>query len=337
MTDPRILLGAMSGVVVLAGLVNGSSVPVGLEQARLSFYHWTFVLAFFVAVVLGLAVAPAVRRAIAGRRPAAIPVVAGLAVIAIAAPSLVNPALDRRTNTPAAAAAYLDPGVVDRLADGASAHAAELGDHPMLIARNVPAYLMYGDTLAFALVERGIDARFPLSSRLFVHPDRLVDRDRLDGGLVLVVDAEMPGDTPDGELVAQADLGTGLDVDAYGALVDAARSADELVLGPRLVAALSGDEQALATAVLAGVLDEPESSLLRPDVLAFLADHPRLEQPALEPGLAADLLASIEALGDEWSPGTATGLRLYLVDRDEMLDVATIGEIGPPGDGQAGG
>jgi hypothetical protein len=63
-------------------------------------------------------------------------------------------------------------------------------------------------------------------------------------------------------------------------------------------------------------------------MLAFLADHPILEQPALDPRLAARVLASIEALGDEWHPGTATRLRLYLVDREELLDVATIHEIG---------
>jgi hypothetical protein len=326
--DPRLAgLGAMVGVVAVAGLVNGSSVPVGLEQARLSFYHWAFALAFFVALVVGLALVPPVRRAVSGRRPAAL---AGLAVVAVAVPSLVNPALDRRTNTPEAAAAYLDPAVVDRLADGVVAHADDLGEHPLLIARNVPLYLMYRDTLSVALIERGIDVRFPLSSRFFVHDDHLVDRDELEGGLVLVVDDELAAEAPDGELVARADLSTGLDVEAYRALVDAARSADELDLGAELTADLTAAEQALATTVLTGVLDDPGPGLLRTDVLTFLAEHPALAQPALDPGLAADVLASLDALDDGWRPGTATGLRLYAVDRDEMLDVATVSEVGRP-------
>ena len=58
---PRALLGAMVGVVVLAGLVNGSSVPEGLEKLRLTFYHWAFPLGFMIVLVLGLAAVDAHR------------------------------------------------------------------------------------------------------------------------------------------------------------------------------------------------------------------------------------------------------------------------------------
>jgi hypothetical protein len=328
-TAPRLAsLGAMTGVVVTAGLVNGSSVPVGLEQARLSFYHWAWVLAFFVTLVIGLALAGWGRRAVVGRRLAATPALAGLGVAVVAVPSLLNPQLDRQTSTDAAAYAWLDRGVVEHLADAADDRRDRLGDHPLLISRDVPPYLMFGDTLAFALVERGIDVRFPLNARYFVHHRRLVDPDRIDGGLVLVVDDEMPTEAPAGELVAEADLGSGFDVASFRALVAAAESAGEVRLGPQVAGELSDDERTLATALLEEMLDEPGSVLLRPDMLAFLADHPILEQPALDPRLAARVLASIEALGDEWHPGTATRLRLYLVDREELLDVATIHEIG---------
>ncbi len=235
----RATLGPMAAVVAAAGLVNGSSVPVGLEQARLSFYHWTFVLAFFVALVIGLAVADLVAgrvRAATAGRPRAASGMAVLTVLLVAGPAVVNPHLDRRTNDLAAASAYLDADVIDRLADGAAAHADALGDHPVVLTRNSPPYVMYGPTLAFALVERVTDVRFPLTYRTFVHDRRLVDRDDLSGGLVLVVDDEMRTPVDDGELVADVDLGTGLAVDDYRALVATAEAADGVVLGDETAA-----------------------------------------------------------------------------------------------------
>jgi hypothetical protein len=329
-THPRrATLGAMVGVTALAGLVNGSSVPVGIEQGRLSFYHWAFALAFLVVLVLGLAVTDPVQRALDGRHPAAIPTAVGVAVCAIAAPTVANSLLDRTTDTAAAANAYIDPDVVDHLADGAHAQADRLGDHPLLIAREVPPFHMYADTLAFALVERGIDIRFPLGARHFVHEDRLVERDEVDGGLVLVVDDEMPGPTPaGGELVAEAALPTGLDLDAYRSLVEAVTSTDEVVLGATVEGRLSDDEQALATSALVAALDDSEAGMLRPDVVGFLADHPDLEQPALDGGQVDRLHRSLAGLDDDWRPGRTTGLRLYLVDREEMLRFATGSELG---------
>jgi len=330
----RATLGPMAAVVLVAGLVNGSSVPVGLEQARLSFYHWTFVLAFFVALVLGLAVAePAARlaRAAIAGRPHAASGIAVLTVLVVAAPAVVNPHLDRRTNDLVATSAYLDADVVDRLADAAAAHADALGDHPVVLTRNSPPYVMYGPTLAFALVEHGIDVRFPLTYRTFVHDSRLVDRHDLNGGLVLVVDDELRTPVDDGELVADADLGTGLAVDDYRALVAEAEAADGVVLADEMAAGLTDGERRAAEAFVDGMLDDPAKALLHPDVLTFLAGDPPLAAPALDADRAARLLASIEDAGGTWRPGTPTGLRLYLLDRDELLDAATTAEIGPSG------
>lgn len=67
-TDPRrASLGAAVVLVVAAGLVNGASVPRGLEQSRLTFYHWAFALAFLLALIAGLALASALART--GPRP----------------------------------------------------------------------------------------------------------------------------------------------------------------------------------------------------------------------------------------------------------------------------
>jgi hypothetical protein len=336
--DPRrATLGAMTAVVLAAGLYNGSSVPSGLEQGRLSFYHWTFVLAFFVALVISLAVAgPLVRvarPALAGRRHLTT-AVASLAVLAVAAPSVVNPHLDRTTNQPRTAGAPLDPGVVDQLVAAVSAHGEAIGPHPLVLTRNEPQFVMYGATLSFALVEHGVDVRFPLTDRFFVHDSRLADRDDLTSALLFVVDDEMASPTPPGELIAEIGLDAGLAVDDYRALVVAAEAADgEVVLGDELAAGLTDDERALTTSYLDRLLDDPEAGLLHPDLLDFLATNPALVSPALDPERAARVLASIEAQTTPWRPGTPTGIRLFLLDQDEALATATSAEIGRPGRG----
>jgi hypothetical protein len=333
----RASLGPMIAVVVAAGLVNGSSVPEGLEQGRITFYHWTWVLAFFVALVLGLAVTGWCRRVLAAARPAAVPALAALAVVAVAVPAVVSVRLDRRPNTTSAAYSSLGRDVIDELADAGADRAGQLGDHLVVVSREEPPFALFRETLAFALTERGVDVRMPLNARFFVHEQRLVDRDELDGGLVLVVDRALPSEAPDGgELIAHVALTSdspGIDVASYRALVEVAEPADRLRLGPAIARDLSDGEEAVLTAVLQGLVDRPADALLRPEVLAFLADNPPLVEPALDPALAGRLLASVEAAGDDWSPDDPTALRLFVVDRDEMLALGTRRELGRPVDG----
>jgi hypothetical protein len=333
----RASLGPMTALVLAAGLYNGASVPAGLEQARLSFYHWTFVLSFFVALVIGLAVADplvrAVRPALAGRRHLTT-AAAVIVVVAVAAPSVVNPHLDRSTNDARAAGAPLDPDAVDALVDAVDSQGEAIGPHPLVLIRNDPQFAMYGATLSFALVEHGVDVRFPLTDRFFVHDSRLVDRADLASGLVFVVDREVESPTPPGELIAEVDLESGLAVDDYRALVAAAEAADgEVVLGDELAASLADDERALIVSFLDRLLDAPDAVLLNPDLLAFLADNPPLASPALEPERAARVLASIEGRSTPWRPGTPTSIRAYLLGRDDILATATPGEIGRAGRG----
>jgi hypothetical protein len=331
----RASLGAMTALVLAAGLYNGASVPAGLEQARLSFYHWTFVLSFFVALVIGLAVVePLVRaaRPALARRRHMTTAVAAVVVLAVAAPSAVNPHLDRITNDPRTAGAPLDPDVVHELVDAVVARGDAIGPHPLVLTRNDPQFAMYAATLSFALVERGVDVRFSLADRFFVHDSRLVDRDDLTWALIFVVDREVESPTPPGELIAEVDLESGLAVDDYRALVAAAEAADgEVVLGDELAASLSDDERALAVSTLERLLDDPDAVLLNPDLLAFLADNPPLASPALDPERAARVLASIEGRSTPWRPGTPTSIRAYLLDRDEVLATASPAEIGRAG------
>jgi hypothetical protein len=330
--DPRrASLGSMLAVVVVAGLVNGASVPDGLEQTRLAFYHWAFALAFFVTLVLGLAVAVPVYRIAASWRPAARPALAALAVVVVALPGAINPGLDRRTNTARAAYSPVDHAAIADLADGIEAHADQLGEHVLLISRHEPPFTGIAAALSFELAERGIEVRHPLTDRFFVHDQRLVDRELLDGGLVLVVDTELAAEAPPGALVAEADLGTDLDVDAYRSLVATARAAGEVVPGPaveRALQALPDENVQLMTAVLlAQIADEPEDALLQTVLLEFVRDHPLVE-PAFDPDDIDRVLATLDALDGDSAVDRLTGLRVFLLDRDDMLDVAWTHEVG---------
>jgi hypothetical protein len=321
----RARLGAMAGVVALAGLYNGASVPRGIEQYRLPFYHWIWPLAFFEALVVGLAVSDAVAGAVAAR-PAR-RALAVLAVAAVALPAVANTRLDRPANADPAAYLFLPRPALDRLADGVAAHSGTLGAHPVLLSRNEPLFVGYRAAVAFALADRGIDVREPLTSRFFVHDARLVHRDRLDGGLVLVVDDEMPSRRPPGELVAAVDLPGAFPTDAYRALVAEARSTDAVVLGPDATAALDavGDEggRAAVTRLLDALVEDPTEALMAPAILDFVIDHP-LAAPAFDP----DQLREVRAGLDGRHRGSPTGLRLFLLDEQEIRTFATPGEIG---------
>src|SRR5690606_35045282 len=154
--SPRATLGPMVAVALAAGLVNGSSVPRGPEQARLAFYHWAFPLVLLVLLVLGLALADLVAGAFSPRKarhPALRPVLAGLAVVAVAAPTVVNANLDRRTNTQLAAYAAVERDTVEALADAATSRDGLVGDHTLLVGRHEPLYAGIATGLALELAQ----------------------------------------------------------------------------------------------------------------------------------------------------------------------------------------
>ena len=333
-TDPRrATLGPMVGVVAAAGVVNGAAVPRGLEQARLSFYHWAFALAFLVVIVLGLGVVDAVRRAVPAPGRALRATVAGLAVVAVAAPTAVDSAVDRRTDTALAAYASVDHDTLAALADGVEARADLVGAHTLLIARHEPLYAGIAAGLSLELTQRGIRVQHPLTDRHFVHDRHLVDRDRLDGGLVLVVDRAVPGRTPPGgELVAEVALADGVAVDDHRALVAAARAVDRVRLGPEATAALDAMAPAARSymaAVVEGLVDDPERALLQPALLAFLHDHP-VAAPALDPTRIERLLAGVTRIEAAGTMDGMTGLRVFHLDRAETLEHAVGSEVGYP-------
>jgi hypothetical protein len=337
--SPRADLGLGLGLALVAGLVNAASVPVGLEMFRITFYHWIWPLSLMVALVYGLAVAPALARLATDRWTVARPALAALAVVAVALPTAVNPALDRRQNRPEAAGSTLDIDVVRRLADAVEAEVEHdrLGDHVMLTSRGEPVYAGVTDALAFELAQRGIEVHFPLNYRFFVNDDRLVDPDRLDGGLVLTFDAPVPIEPPDGgELLTEVTVVPGFDAEAFAELVATATAHDEAVPTPeteRFLQELSAGDpelEAFTDAVLAYIVEHPRRALSDPVILAFLRDHP-LEQPAFDPETVQRVIDGLAAFDDH---GARIGaVRLYLLDEDEMRDVAYRHELPRDEDG----
>jgi len=334
----RATLGVMIGVVAVAGLVNGSSVPDGLEKVRLAFYHWAFVLAFLVLVVLGSAVTDGVSAARAISRPTARAALATVVILAVAAAGVVSPVLDRRQNTASAAYSGLPAGDLADLADGVLARRDELGDHTVLLSRGETAFAEVSLGLALGLAQQGVDVKLPLGERFFVNDDRLVARGEVDGGLVLVADTLTPGPTPaGGELVARVDFGYSGARAALDRLVEAAEAVGEVEFGPDTQAVLDdlGDDplrRSIAERAVRSVATEPERMLTRRSVLDMLESGP-LASPQLAPDDLRTVARALDRLADDDVAGNTTGLRVYLLDRDEILDMATPGEIGEPGDG----
>jgi hypothetical protein len=341
----RLALVAMAGVLALAGFVNGASVPEGLEKYRLALYHWAFPLALFVVVALGLGAVELARRTAPAVAKVASPVLAGCAVLGIAVPALVNPSLDRRSNTMTAAYSPIDRDVVERTADEVLAHRDELdGDVVMLPRGN--SFAGIPEALALMLAEHGISIQFTSPYLEYVDDERLADRRSADTGLLVVVDDGSIDGEPAGELVTEEAIVEGFDDEAYDRLRDQAGADDEVRFGPEVEDALRavpddiltriesrgpdmsfedmaeastpGTGAAVAMAMLLSALpDDPSTRLLNRDVLDFLVDHP-IERPRLDPSLLRRLRDSLPD-GFDNDP---LRLSVYRLDRQQLLAAA---------------
>ena len=322
----RAALAAMVGVAALAGFVTGSKVPVGSEENRLVLYHWSFVVALFAWLVLGLGVVDLAPRTRLARGRAILPALTALAFMAIVVPAGLNPMLDRPSNALTAAHGFLERRFVNRLADAVLAHRHELGAQTLVLGRDEPLYSQYHDALAFALAERGLDVRHPQSGRGFVHDSRLVDREAVESAIVLVADTEVHTLSLPGRLVADVDVQPGFDVAAYRKLLAQARSGGPVRVGratDRAIAAISDKSLRFLLAFgIDNLHDDPARMLIRP-VLEFFRDHP-IESPRLDPRLIERTLETAPA---GWTPQTILRIRLLLVTRPELLRMAAPGEL----------
>jgi hypothetical protein len=321
----------MVGVLVIAGLINGSSVPAGVEQFRSTFYHWAFALTFFVTMSVGLALVDlAADRSPLGLRAWSGPLGGGAAVVAIAVPSLVNPSLDRSTNTLFAAYSPVERQVIDQIADGVMRHEDELGDATVLVGVGDDLFIGISQALSLALTDRGLPVLHPFTERGFVDHERLAKRGSVDGALVVVVEsfdepehimATLPlleGKDP----IAEFDPSAEIDQEAFEALVDQAQAVSEVHVGAGAEAAMARmtplPAAAFAFTLPKLITDEATTLFRRRDVLELLRDHP-LDQPRLDAGL-------IDRVLDTLPPSTRKyHVRVYELDRAETLQFVASG------------
>lgn len=356
---------SMSAVLIVAGLVNGSSVLDSIEQVRLALYHWVFPLAFFVTLALAMGAIEGVRKA-AGRlssgrlkwtwkQPRFVrPTLAGGTLLLIGVPALVNPTLDRHSNELYAFSATVERSYVEDLINQVMAHRDRFDEPIVLMHRGFRGFSSMRESLALYMVNEGVDVRFPLSARNYVADRRLVDPDHETGALLLVHDTSPDWEEVEvGELIADVLTVENLDSETFDTALDRLRSTGVYRFSPSLRqyfddfpdewldAAERGELQAELEgrdAADFGLADptedqierfwnltgldrlhqDPEHYLATPDLLDLLLEHP-LEEPELDPDVLREIRES--ALGS-LSPDRPLRLRVYLLDHDELAEIA---------------
>jgi hypothetical protein len=319
-----------AGIVLVAGLVNGSSVPEGLEKYRLSLYHWAWPLALFVVVSLALGAIELVRRLPQTQRPWVPTAACALAVAAIAVPSLVNPSLDRRSNDLGDAYSPIHRSFMDDLSDQViDEKAAIAGPGPVVLLERGQQNNFHGlrEALALALEQRGLTTVHPRYLWNGVDAERLVQSDTVESGLVMVIDQAVAVDEAEvnqvpGRLIAEVDGLADFDQDALDTLIDQVTEAGSVELteeGEAAIAARPSPGDEVLGAAISFLPTNPGVGLTNPEILRFLRDHPPASPP-LDAG-AIDLV--LDTL-----PGKQDArLRVYLLDHDELVAYAYPGEI----------
>jgi hypothetical protein len=323
---PRRDLVAMTAVLGVGAVLNVAQVPAGVASTRTDLSHWAWPLVLFVALGLGLA-AVDLLRLLARRRPSRAVATAAVVVVlvVVVVPAAVNPWLDRVSNHVQDANSPVDRRYVDQLADAVVAHDDELPAPIVVLARGQASEFDGLDAaLALALEERGRPATLHNMLARNVHPDRLVDRDTVGSGVVLVLDGGRDVARPPGELVADVRTETGFDQGAYAELLDAVDAWPHPPQpGPemaRMLAAGTDDEARLIAYGLARFRTDAPRILRDPVMVRFLLDHP-LAEPRLDPDLLRTLLDGLD--GSQ----RITRLQVYLLDRSELLDYASTWEL----------
>lgn len=332
----RSLLVVMVGVLIVAGYLNSSNIPVSNEAFRAEFYHWVWPLTFFVTLALALAAGEGIaaladRARAAGRhlpdRLAAVPVAA--AVLVIAALGVVSTVSERDANALQAVQSELPRDVYESLADQV---AERRGDLPSPVLLGVEGQLDIGlhqSGLAVQLEEDGMPVVLAADNINYVAAERLADPDTVGSALVLRVEtlAWHPGDALEapGREVARVDVRMGA-AEVYDDLVAAVEGADRVEFGDEL------RERTARTPVEEGRLTEDflhenaSEALRHGPTLALLQESP-LAEPELDPDELAYLETALDDAGKAAPVGsfTAVQLRVFEVtgpDLDEMLDRA---------------
>jgi hypothetical protein len=321
----RTALVAIVGIMVVAGLVNGSSMPDTMGVIRMDFYHWVWPLVFLAAVGLALGLGDLVGwlRASTGR---SLPgwsrvATAGAAVVAIVVPPLVNPTIDRWSNSGPGAGSPIDRQYIEQLADQVVEHREGFVGPMVVLARNQPSPYDGDDVaLGLELAERGVSVQYSWWQRRSFHGDHIVDRDTVQSGLVLVLETATEAERPPGELVGEVETSPDFAIDDYEYLVSQIEDAGQVEPGPEIeeqVAAADTLGTIMLQQTLDALKDDPRAQLLDKATLEFLRDG-GLAQPDVDPD-------RVQRVIDTLPSGHVMRMRVYLLDREELLGYASNG------------
>lgn len=260
----------MAGALVIAGLVNGSSVLDSYEKWRLVLYHWVFPLSFFTLLALALGAIDLGRqgaaklsdrlpafRSLGPRLPTVRAMLGAGALLTIAVPAVVNPSLDRPSNEIGALSTPIEREHIEELASQVLEHRDDLDEPLVILARGHSTFGSLAEALTLQLVYEDVDVRLPRSLRHYVPDGRLVDAGHDTGALLLVHDPDTEWQEVEvGELIA--DLFTLEDVTfpAFEELMGQLRETDEHRFGADLRAVFDSLPEPLIDAAERGELLE---------------------------------------------------------------------------------
>ena len=319
----RAAMAVLVATLVAMGMLTGSSQPPGFSAGRLDFYHWIWPLLLFVLVMLGLGVAELLERvpwSSSVQRPLRLAVVP-LAVVVGAAPALINPSLDRWSNTAEAAGSPIDHKYIDQLADEVMAHHDELQWPVVVLSRGQFLFDGFDTALAIELESRGVEVKVSRILDRNVDPFRLAERDTVRSGVVLVVQGTTPRRAPPGELIANIDTESGFDWDAYDQLVEQFQTVDQIRFDPRYLDTLPEGDKVMLLQLGSLKPEEFPELLHSPEHLQTLLDSHVL-QPTFDPELVHRVMDTLPE-----NPRVFR-LKLYLLNRPQILAEAGQLELG---------
>jgi hypothetical protein len=341
------------GVLIVAGLVNGSSVLDSIEQWRMVLYHWIWPLTLFTALVLALGVIDGVRALLARLNldrvktaaRSARPAFASLALVAIALPALVNPNLDRPSNELNQFRAGFERRYVEELVSQILDEREAIDEPVVMLSTGAEGFMDAREPVTLYLLDEGVDAQLTSFARDFV-ADRRVARDDHDTSGLLIVHDYTPEwrEVEAGTLIADVTTVDSFDSEAFDTARAKVEAVDTFTFGPEIeqvveaahdewvraaeegrLAEISPDsagEITMEEFVAFGILHKldmlhtnPAEALSDPDLLDLLLEHP-MADPVLEP----ELLERLSASDDDTSRPTTSPLRLrvYLLAPHEL-------------------
>ncbi len=336
-THPRrARLVVMVGVLVVCGLVNGSSVPDSVERSRLTFYHWAWPLTIFAVLGLALAATDVARRRASERAPRRLmPALVGVSLVVIVVPTLLNSSFDRYTNRLERTGTLYPRRVYDELTDEiVAAGVDDIDGEVVVVGQGGPVYDGTNEGLAIQLTERGLDVAYGGFLRDYVADEHLVEAEDLGAVLIMVTESvNGPVVTAPGEEIARANVSDDFDREAYNEVVDAVEGTDvdDIEPGPELAALLDaagGKERLLFDEQLRRAFSDPRTWFLQRDMARFFIEYPT-ESPRLDPAVLRRL---VDSFPESYTGGPAvTDLSVWMLTDDEARRYLRVGSDGTGG------